>query len=153
MIIRLYPSENFDRAEARRLLKDLQNDELPVEPGGTYQRRSVEELPPLVQLVVTGIATGLLAGIGEDAWDLVKRTTKKVLESKSKGDSPQVILTIESEEGTSILWNVDPSVDLNAQLDAALERLQQIGKSTDLWYDKESGKWETLDERLSRRAK
>lgn len=153
MIIQLYPSENFDRVEARKLLRNLQNDGLPVEPGGTYHWRSIEDLPPLIQIVITGIAAGFLSGLGEDAWEMVKRVVEKAFQSKSQGSTPQIMLTIESDAGTSILWGIDPSLDINAQLDAALEHLQEIGEPTDLWYDKTSGKWQTLDERLSRRSK
>lgn len=153
MKISISPSENYSRSDVENLMSELKEVSEHVEFGGTYQRRSVEDLPPLVLLILVEVTGGFLEAVGADVWDQLKGVTKKVLATTRGGQRPEVFHVIESDQGDSQLRNLDYDGYIDEQLDSALARLIEIGKPTNLWYAKETGKWETYEERLTKSIK
>ncbi|MCO5216904.1 MAG: hypothetical protein M9953_12830 [Thermomicrobiales bacterium] len=153
MKLSISTSENYSRIEAQDLIMEIERAGVSIEFGGVYHRRSIDDLPPLVLLTLAGVSGGFLQAIGSDAWNQLKKATGSVAVSRRKGVRPSISLVIESDQGDSRLSSLNLDDDISQQLDTALARLVELGEPTNLWYDRETGKWNTLDEHLERKTR
>lgn len=153
MQLQILASGDYPFDELDKLLAEIRSDGVQVTRSGIYGRRSLESLPPALWLIVSfaagAIGTGFLHAMGADAWEALKRQVQRSESRQGHAIAPTVTLELKLEDFQVILRPLSSADNTFDALDEALERLEQGERNEDLYYDRDSDKWFTLDERLT----
>jgi hypothetical protein len=154
-MISVVVSENYTRDDVEELLRVLDESGAEVQFGGWYGRRSVDGLPPLINIVIEAsigaLAGGLLRLLGTATVGAAKKVIASAARTRHQDQQPAIVVIIEAGGRSAMLRGFNPALDLDTQLDRALARLEELGEPLDLWYDEAEDGWSTLHETLARR--
>lgn len=144
--IELIPGSEIpqDQVEEIRRIFVLEGLQLKVS-SQVYLRKTEEELPPILVLIIAGLVGGVFGAMGKDIWEALKRGIGKAFSflKENWGQNPQIQLQFK-EEDSRIIVNF-PTEDENLIQEAISKLPDYLDKrpkgSAWMWFDKDSHEW------------